>query len=630
MVNLRNRRKKRTAPDMSESVPVKNHYFRRFFYAFSVCFIVFGLIGIVWFVYSQDPNAFGASEKYLARGEEALAQSDLTTALEYFEKCLEQDPKESKARLRAVEIYRAQGNYRMAEKLLNDGLSLQPRYEEYYRQMVYLLTEQNRVAEALAYLDGITATYIVVKLNEERPASLSASPQPGVFSQAVNVSLKVPENATVYYTTDGSAPDRNSRVYTPGTTIRVEKGTVNLRAVAINDAGMPSEEYDVSYRVYNEKTEYQFKDAKIERLVRLILNRSGGTVYYKDLESVTTIDCVAGALSGVTGSVTTLDDLLEMPNLSTLNLDGEKNIASLEPLRRLGQLRSLSLNGCGLTDAHASGLSMLQWLTSLSLADNQFTSLSFVESMVLLQSLNVSSNNIQKVPSLTRLSSLKNLDVSGNMINTVSWISGHQAVEMLNIGQNQISDISNLSSCVALKDLNVSYNPISSLAVLAACSRLETLDVSGTDITTLTDVQGLTRLRNLSVAYTKVTSLEPLQYIFSITSLNVSGTAVSDFRCLGGSSLKNLYASGCGLESLESMSSLGLSILDVSNNSLTDIQPLIWLSELSILDISKNSGITDFIHLLNCSKLSSVNCKETFIPESVSSALIANRVSVIQ
>ena len=155
------------------------------------------MIGIVWFVYTQDPNAFGASEKYLERGEEALSQSDLKTALEYFEKCLEEDPKESKARLYAVDIYRAQGNYRMAEKLLNDGLSLQPRYEEYYRRMVYLLTEQNRVAEALDYLDGISTTYIVVKLNEERPAAITSSPLPGVFSQATDVVLTVPENTTV-------------------------------------------------------------------------------------------------------------------------------------------------------------------------------------------------------------------------------------------------------------------------------------------------------------------------------------------------------------------------------------------------------------------------------------------------
>ena len=57
---------------------------------------------------------------------------------------------------------------------------------------------------------------------------------------------------------DGSAPDRNTDIYTPGTSLRVEKGTVNLRAVAINDAGMPGEEFDESFRVYNENTEYQF------------------------------------------------------------------------------------------------------------------------------------------------------------------------------------------------------------------------------------------------------------------------------------------------------------------------------------------------------------------------------------
>ena len=629
MVSNRSRRKN-GPPDMSESVPVKKHYFRRFFYAFSVCFIIFGLIGVVWFVYNQDPNAFGSSGKYLERGNEALAQSDLKTALEYFEKCLETDPKESAARLRAVEIYRAQGNYQKAEQLLVDGLTLQPRYEEYYRQMIYLYTEQNRVAEALAYMNGITTTYIVVKLNEERPSAISASPLPGIFSEGQNVTLNVPENTTVYYTMDGSAPDRNSEIYTPGSTIRVDKGTVNLRAVAINDKGMPSVEFDVSYRIYNANTEYQFKDAKVEKLVRKTLGKPTGTIYYKDLESVTSVDCAAGKALGVGGSISVLDDLLEMANLTSVNLDGEKDISSLEPLRRLSQLRSLSMDGCGLTDGHLSQLSVIIWLTSLSVENNSITTLSPLVSMVSLNTLDASGNQIKTVPSLNRLSSLKNLDLSGNALNSVVWASGQQTLTTLNVANNLITDLSDLATCSSLTELNVSSNLITSVAPLATCRRLETLDLSGNKLTVLDELEPLTGLINLSVADTQISSLEPLSAMTGLTTLNVTRTSVTDFSPLAGSSLKNLYAASCGISNLTTMVMLGsLEVLDVSGNKIGDIGAVALMYRLSILNVS-NNYVSDFTPLLNCSDLVSVSCAGSRVPDTVLSKLRNKGVTVVQ
>jgi len=629
MASNRSRRKNGT-PDMSESVPVKKHYFRRFFYAFSLCFIIFGLIGVVWFVYTQDPNAFGSSGKYLEQGNEALAQSDLKTALEYFEKCLDADPKESAARLRAVEIYRAQGNYQKAEQLLVDGLTLQPRYEEYYRQMIYLYTEQNRVAEALEYMNSITTTYIVVKLNEERPSAISASPLPGIFSEGQNVTLNVPDNTTVYYTLDGSAPDRNSEIYTPGSPIRVEKGTVNLRAVALNDKGMPSVEFDAAYRIYNENTEYHFKDPKVEQLVRKTLGKASGTIYYKDLESVTSVDCAAGKALGVGGSISVLDDLLEMANLTSVNLDGEKNLTSLEPLRRLSQLRSLSMDGCGLTDSHLSQLSVIIWLTSLSVENNSITTLAPIVSMVSLNTLDASGNQIKTVPSLNRLSALKTLDLSGNALNAVAWISGQQTVSTLNLSNNLITDISDLASCSALNDLNVSSNLLTSVSSLATCKRLETLNLSGNKIASLEELETLTGLINLSVSDTQISSLKPLSAMTGLTTLNVTRTSVSDFSPLAGSALKNLYASSCGISDLTTMVMLGsLEVLDVSGNRISDIGAVALMYRLSVLNIS-NNYVSDFSPLLNCSDLVSVSCSGSRIPDTVLSKLRNNGVTVVQ
>ncbi len=626
----KNRKKRRMKPEPSDSVPIKRYYFRRFFYAFSVFFIIFGLIGVVWFVYHEDPNAFGRAEKYYQQGLAAQEQNDLKRALECYEKCLEIAPEDLNARLQSVLIYRAQGNYAEAESLLNEGLSLQPRYEEYYRQMVYLLTEQNRVSEALDYLDSITATYIVVKLNAERPGAVVSSPLPGTFTSAVDVTLMIPKNTTVYYTTDGTAPNRNSAVYSEGETIKVEKGTVNIRAVAINDAGMPGTEFDVSYRVYNERTKYEFKDPKVEKLVRLVLDKKSGTIYYKDLESVTTLDCVAGAAAGVSGSITTLDDLLEMANLKTVNLNGEKEISSFDPLRRLTQLQSLSLDGCNLTDGKFSQIGNIIWLSSLSVQNNALTTLAPISSMLSLTELDASGNQIKTVPSLTRLSLLRKLDLSGNALTSAAWLSNHKTLSSLNLSNNLIGDISPLSTCSALTDLNVASNLFTSLVPLAGCTRLETLDVSGNEIGSLADLKELTALSNLSAADTKISSIEPLSGMSALTTLNVSGTAVRDFTPVSQTKLKNLYAAGCDISDLTTMVMLSsLEMLDVSGNLLNEIGAVALMYQLNVLNVS-NNYVTDFSPLLNCTRLRSVNCKGSKIADSVLAGLEKNKVSVVQ
>ena len=623
--------KRRKIPaDYTESVPVKKHYLRRFFYAFSVFFIVFGLIGIVWFVYHQDPNAFGRAEKYYREGLEYQEQGELRKAVASYEKCLEISSSYPDARLQLVVIYAAQGNYEKAETLLDEGLILQPRYEEYYRQKIYLLTRQNRIAEALDYLENISATYIVVKLNAERPAALTSTPLPGTFASGVDVTLSVPENVTVYYTTDGTAPDKNSAIYSPGEQIRVERGSVHLRAVALDERGMVGPEYDVVYRVYNEKTEYAFRDPKMEKLIRLALGKPGGAVYYRELEAVTTLDAAAGTMTGITGSVNLLDDLVELSNLTHLVLDGETEISSFEPLKRLTQLRTLSVNKCGLTDEKLQEISSVIWLHNLSVKNNALTTLAPVASMLSLRSLNAAGNQIKTVPSLNRLSVLSDLNLSGNALTTLSWISGQSSLVRLDLSDNLLTDAAPLASCSALSDLNISSNLFSSVTPLASCLRLETLNISSTDVSTLSPLRTLSDLSNLSAANTKINSVEALSELSRLTTLDVSGTEVQDFTALAGSAVKNLSAASCGLSDLTTMVTMNsLEVLDISGNYLSEISAVALMYQLNVLNVSGNF-ITDFSPLLNCSKLRSVSCVGLKMSEAVQRQLEEKHVAIIQ
>ena len=623
------KKRKEKGPDMTKAVKIRRHYLRRFFYAFSVFFILFGILGIAAFVFYQDPDAFGLSRRYYQQGEEALEKNNLRSALNSFEKCLEIAPEDKDARLKAVSIYLTLGDAASAEELLDEGLELQPRFVQFYREKIRLLTSQNRISESLDYINDITATYILIKLNEERPASISSYPSPGTFTSGVKVTLSVPDGCTVYYTLDGSAPDLNSLVYKPGERISVDKGTVNIRAVAITESGMPGAEYDVSYRVYNDRTEYLFKDAKLGQLVRQALGKTSGSIYYKDLEKVTVLDMSAYS-SRLAGKISNLEDLLEMPNLVSLNLDGEDQIPSVDVICRLTRLRDLSLDGCGLTDEDLLKLTSMVWLDSVSIAGNKFTSLAALSAFSSAEELDVSDNGVSTMPSLAEFNRLKKLDVSGNALTTLSWISNQKTVAVLDLSNNLIADLTPLATCPSLTDLNVASNLVVSLAPLAGSRRLASLDISGNAVTSLNDLQNLTGMLTLTMKDTQVTSLAPLAGMIGLTTLTVSGSPVTDFTVLAGTSLRNLYASGCGLEQLTTLAMLqSLEILDVSGNSISDITSVSMIRTLNVIDLS-NNYVADFTPLLNCPKLLLLKCAGCGIPEAILTQLTAKGISIVQ
>ncbi len=88
---------------------------------------------------------------------------------------------------------------------------------------------------------------------ENSSVKLSASVQSPAFqteggyvTSGTQISIKVPENTTVYYTTDGSYPTKNDKLYTNPITV---SETMSIRAVAYRDGYLPSEDVSSSYVV---------------------------------------------------------------------------------------------------------------------------------------------------------------------------------------------------------------------------------------------------------------------------------------------------------------------------------------------------------------------------------------------
>lgn len=67
----------------------------------------------------------------------------------------------------------------------------------------------------------------------------TTSEKPGDFDEAVELMLLAQDDCTIYYTVDGSTPTNNSIRFTDS--IKIEKDTVTVKAIAVNEIGVKSE-----------------------------------------------------------------------------------------------------------------------------------------------------------------------------------------------------------------------------------------------------------------------------------------------------------------------------------------------------------------------------------------------------
>lgn len=100
------------------------------------------------------------------------------------------------------------------------------------------------------YSEPVRAEYTV---ELDVPDAPTASPDGGQFSMPAAVTVTVPEGTTVYYTWDGSEPDRNSARYSGA--IQIPEGNNILSLVAIDGNGMKSSVRKYNYIYYPESTD---------------------------------------------------------------------------------------------------------------------------------------------------------------------------------------------------------------------------------------------------------------------------------------------------------------------------------------------------------------------------------------
>lgn len=319
-----------------------------------------------------------------------------------------------------------------------------------------MVDQMNPAAPQFNYASGSYASYLLLEVTAQ------------------------PENATVYYTLDGSDPTTGSLVYRDGIVISAPSTTV--KACAVSPLGYRSEvvqldffltvpvqeilagnygpvaqalRYNILDRDDYDAPIYNYEAAQVRELYLV-------GIYTGDDEPMPVTFYANRYVTYGTnqeyyrgdGDLTGIE---YMPFLRTLVVAFQDDL-SLQPLTGLHYLEELSLLNDGITDI--TPLAGLSNLKRLALGWNNITDVSALGGLTGLTSLGLWNNQISDIGALGGLIQLTYLDIANNQVSSIQPVSGMSQLTSFWCNGNRIGDLSPLDSCSNLNILMQTGNPV--------------------------------------------------------------------------------------------------------------------------------------------------------------------------
>lgn len=201
------------------------------------------VIGVVIGVVCYQNSYTGQVKK----GQRHLAAREYDQALSRFQKAVSKDNKRSEAYTGMADVYIAQDDLEKAEQVFWDAIEGQSSNTELYRAAItfYIDTEQD--AKVSVLLDACESDRVL----EELAAFVSEGPEfslddSDAFDDVQQLEL-TGTGKTIYYTMDDTAPTESSTKYTAP--IQIPEGETIIRAISVNNKGIPSLEVKKTYTV---------------------------------------------------------------------------------------------------------------------------------------------------------------------------------------------------------------------------------------------------------------------------------------------------------------------------------------------------------------------------------------------
>jgi len=321
----------------------------------------------------------------------------------------------------------------------------------------------------------------------------------------------------------------------------------------------------------------------------------------------------------------TTEQLHEIINLTKVDLSGQEEIKSLDPIAMLHRLEELDIEDTPIQDL--SPLSGLTNLKVLNLDNTKVTSLSPLETHFNLQTIHCENTEISDLLVLKKNTGLETINCDESAVHQLNVLTLQQSLpECLVVFQSSLLqswwiDLSNVwqsvfheqlemdeqpskeqfQALVNLRTVNITDNSsINDLHALHLFVRMSELHVSKTSVRDISPITVLNKLKILSLPNNPINDLSTLDQLGNLEELNLENTSVDDLEMIGTlSQLKKLNIAGTNTKSLKDIQGLlnleSLLIYNTNVKSLKPIAKMEKLTELKCYNTSlKASRVNDF------------------------------------
>ena len=198
---------------------------------------------------------FAQTEQYVKIAKQFYEQGYYSRALEALDVVLEREPENVEGLILKAQVYTETGDIEAAKAIYNSLIeTIAPAHPSAYENLIRIYQEEGYHAEALALMRQAVERVndpsdFRVMLKAYTPTAPTLSHTAGRYNSEIDVTITIPENETVYYSTDGTDPSESGLVYQAGTKIHVSEGKMTIKAIGFTENGTPSEQVSADYTI---------------------------------------------------------------------------------------------------------------------------------------------------------------------------------------------------------------------------------------------------------------------------------------------------------------------------------------------------------------------------------------------
>jgi hypothetical protein len=395
-------------------------------------------------------------------------------------------------------------------------------------------------------------------------------------------------------------------------TIRMSKVVEISDTMAIIEYRGVSEMPVDTFLVYGPDTLFIDETEYVEGIQRdsIALKKNLAYRLLQRLSSETEID-ISGNLN-----INSLEPLARMGDLKKVNCSGTL-IDDLSPLRSLSGIEALDCSGTAITS-----IAPLKYSVSLTALDLSYTltgDLGLLANLRNLEKLNISNTPSDSIYMLSEMVNLNDLRMSNTLVGDITPLSRLKKLRLLNCSGTNVRDLSALQGLVQLEWLYLNNTPVEDLGPLSALENLQTIYLDSTNVNNLQPLSGLPELEKIYCDNTGITDSKANKFMAENPRVLVVYESVALTRWWKNMSpaWKAVFSDMASLDPVPSKEQLHhvakVTAIDVSGNpDIRDLSPLKSMSYLTTVNCS-NTGIDNLLPLADLIDLSTLDCSHTAV-----------------